>query len=568
MKAITQWVSRPVRIAMVLPVLLFSGCVSHVALKSDFGDYSESYGQANNRQLLLNIARLSQDDPVAFIQLASISSQYQFSTSAGFNPTGTRTAPVANGAAPFVQHALTFGGTAGTGLTQTPIFQFVPITGTNLIEALLTPITDKVFLTFFDQGYPADLVVRTMVESVQHEVSTNFTVNNLTIHAASAHTNNTRFGTAITTVAAYTNLETVDLGTNYVEWAMCTNTYITETGTNTFISRVKPAALPRFETLVNSPDDLSYPRFLLFCRNVRNAQLVHALTVDTVSNATELYYSSITNTKLTDVVSAVQAGLSVKYAADSGEITVNNSKPGLVLKAETNSILAWADLASQSNALTFDIQEPSWKGTNAVKYATRYANGNYKLKLRTFEAALYGVAKEEARFRELAREPLQPGIIYGKDAFGPYVILNNLTNRNTKLDSLTNRVAILNNLTTSFAVLNNLTNINATLTDTTNVDAMLANPTNGVPDRHAKANKNAGNYNIRVRPIMTLTHPGGERVPLTTVADVRYNGREYSVGDEDNSNQNRMVFTMLSYLFAQTAISTQNLPVQQLIQVQ
>ena len=40
------------------------------------------------------------------------------------------------------------------------------------------------------------------------------------------------------------------------------------------------------------------------------------------------------------------------------------------------------------------------------------------------------------------------------------------------------------------------------------------------------------------------------------------------VGRADDNNQDRTVFTMLSYLFAQTAISTQNLPVQQLIQVQ
>ena len=57
MKAITQWVSRPVRIAMVLPVLLFSGCVSHVALRSDYDDYSRVYADASNRQLLLNLVK-------------------------------------------------------------------------------------------------------------------------------------------------------------------------------------------------------------------------------------------------------------------------------------------------------------------------------------------------------------------------------------------------------------------------------------------------------------------------------------------------------------------------------
>ena len=439
MKAITQWVSRPVRIAMVLPVLLFSGCVSHVALRSDYDDYSRVYADASNRQLLLNLARLSQDDPAYFIQLASISSQYQFTTSAGFSPTGTRTDPVAIGSVPMVQHALTFGAAANVGMVQTPIFQFVPITGSNLVDAVLTPITDRVFLIFYDQGYPADLVVRTMVESVQRA---------------------------------------------------------TVKGTST-----------NYEVLANDPNDPSYPDFLIFCHNLREAQLSHALSVQLATNNVPIYSSTNTNAKLSDVVSAVQAGMTVTCKTATGDVSVTRPTQSFEWQANGNSP---TNPPPQFNALDFQPAsvpaKPASMQAFATAFAAGYAKGEYKLKMRTFEAALYTVAKQEEYFRKLAKAQqgqMTAGIKYRVDpAAGPVATV-----------------------------------------------------------------KRRGSH-FDVWPLMTMTHCGKEQVPPTPLVATAYNGRNYMVGRADDNNQDRTVFTMLSYLFAQTAISTQNLPVQQLIQVQ
>ncbi len=137
------------------------------ALSEDFADYSRIYGDSMNKQLLLNLARESHNEPVYFIQLASISSQYQFTTSTGFNASHTRTAPPNQGAADEVQNALTLGGTINAGVQQTPVFSFLPLNGATYAQTLATPIPAKVFNELYDQGFPADMLLRVMVDEIR-----------------------------------------------------------------------------------------------------------------------------------------------------------------------------------------------------------------------------------------------------------------------------------------------------------------------------------------------------------------------------------------------------------------
>jgi hypothetical protein len=76
-----------------------------------------------------------------------------------------------------------------------------------------------------------------------------------------------------------------------------------------------------------------------------------------------------------------------------------------------------------------------------------------------------------------------------------------------------------------------------------------------------------------------IKYDDNERSNLTTLIEINHNHVTYSIGDLEgkadplypdglNPYQNRTVFSIISYLYLQTAISTQNLPVQQLIQVQ
>src|SRR5579863_3121603 len=85
-KVLVKWISS-------LTLLCLSGCVNHSALRSDQIGYAKAYADSNNKQLLLNLARLANNDPVYFMQLGSISSAYTFTAGAGFTPSYVNNTP-------------------------------------------------------------------------------------------------------------------------------------------------------------------------------------------------------------------------------------------------------------------------------------------------------------------------------------------------------------------------------------------------------------------------------------------------------------------------------------------
>jgi len=327
----------------ILPLICLCGCVSSVALHHDYENYSDVYGDAINKQLLLNLARESQQDPVYFLQLASISSQYQFSTSAGFTPSTTRTAPASGATPSIIQHALTLGGNVGAGVTQTPQFQFLPLNGTSYVQAVLSPIPVNVLMTFYNQGWPADWVIRTMVDSV-----------------------------------------------------------------------VIKADLTNSEVYVNDPSDPTYPEFLDFCDNLRNAQVFQMLDAVQLSSAPKTVFVS-TNSKLSEITAAIQNGLSVAYTNSS--ITVK-SKPDEALELTANKY-SNRDVYRfyMTNKISF---------SNVLAFAEKFKAENVKFKIRTFETVLNAVANEEGDFQDLAQStnpPCARNIAFTNDACGPIAIV-------------------------------------------------------------------------------------------------------------------------------------------------
>lgn len=145
--------------------LLFTGCLGH-ALRKSYADYSEVYADAINNQLLLNLARLSRNEPPYFIQLGQINSQFTFSGSAGFGPSQVRTKNPGGNPAAVVQETVTMGGSIGAAVSETPTFQYIPLNGDIFAQAINAPLSDKLFYTLFDQGFHADLLLRTMVTAI------------------------------------------------------------------------------------------------------------------------------------------------------------------------------------------------------------------------------------------------------------------------------------------------------------------------------------------------------------------------------------------------------------------
>ena len=211
-----------------------------------------------------------------------------------------------------------------------------------------------------------------------------------------------------------------------------------------------------------------------------------------------------TNSKLSDVVGAISAGLSV--VSDSNKVITVKTKPDEILKLAANKYSNYDDY--RHFGMSF---------TNAETFATKFSNAKVDFRTRTFEGILNSIATEEGQFRWMtSNNNFTNSIDFKTDACGPIAAVT-----------------------------------------WTNDCQCVCHFTN--------------------RPIMRIAYTGKERSGLSKLIEVEYKNSIYTVGDftngledvfPDDTDQNRAVFTMLSYLFSQTAIDTAKLPVQQLIQVQ
>jgi hypothetical protein len=148
-------------------MFFLSGCFSATSLKTVHDNFSEAYGEAMNHQLLMNLARLSQGEPAYFIQLGAFSTQVGFTADATLaNSTYTKSSQPISTTSGF-QRALTLGGGVDAGITDSPTFNFVPLTGDLFAKELLKTITPDTLRDFYKSGYHADVLFRIMVQDIE-----------------------------------------------------------------------------------------------------------------------------------------------------------------------------------------------------------------------------------------------------------------------------------------------------------------------------------------------------------------------------------------------------------------
>jgi hypothetical protein len=149
--------------------LLLSGCAG-VDLTRDSSQISGGYDEATNQQMLLNMARLQNDDPPYFVQLSNITTQNVLSGTAQFSPsnvnelhnTAQTTVAALSTQGP---STWTLGGMVGGSVSQTPTFTFVPLNGDPLSAVTSIPLTPQLFYEFIRQGICIDMVARLMLNS-------------------------------------------------------------------------------------------------------------------------------------------------------------------------------------------------------------------------------------------------------------------------------------------------------------------------------------------------------------------------------------------------------------------
>jgi hypothetical protein len=144
---------------LILTGLFFSlavtGCLSPITLNRAVTTYDEAITDAISKQLLINIARAHQHQPIHFTAVSNIAATFDFRVSAGATP--ALTGEASRGLMPI------FGGS----IAENPTISIVPIEGEEFTKRLLTPYQETKFLLLLRQRYDIDLLLRLMAQELR-----------------------------------------------------------------------------------------------------------------------------------------------------------------------------------------------------------------------------------------------------------------------------------------------------------------------------------------------------------------------------------------------------------------
>ncbi len=135
------------------------GCVA-VGPKSvgpDRIDYATAITESWKRQTLLNIVKLRYADPPVFVDVGQIVAGYQLETAVNVGATDT---DLPSGGS----NAFSLGGSGR--FTDRPTVTYVPLTGSQFINALVTPFSPASLFSAIQAGMPADVISRVGLSSI------------------------------------------------------------------------------------------------------------------------------------------------------------------------------------------------------------------------------------------------------------------------------------------------------------------------------------------------------------------------------------------------------------------
>lgn len=122
------------RLALLLACAGCAGCVGPAAVKFSRIQYNEAYRSTNDQQLLLNIVRLRYADSPVFIDLPTITSQFELAGQGNYNGGyGNQFAG---------RNSLGFGGLTAR---DTPTLSYHPRDGREIARSLLNPLSADIF---------------------------------------------------------------------------------------------------------------------------------------------------------------------------------------------------------------------------------------------------------------------------------------------------------------------------------------------------------------------------------------------------------------------------------------
>lgn len=142
--------------ALMASLLNTAGCVGPPALHDSVLGYDETVASLVQEILLLNMARLSTDQPPHFTVTSSIAATFNFETSSGISGS------IFEGAGTDV---LTL--SAQSRAAENPTFSIVPISGQEFTNRILAPVNEGVLTFFAFQGVRIELLARLMADGIE-----------------------------------------------------------------------------------------------------------------------------------------------------------------------------------------------------------------------------------------------------------------------------------------------------------------------------------------------------------------------------------------------------------------
>jgi len=132
-----------------------TGCLSPITLNRAVTAYDQAIADAISKQLLINIARAHQHQPIHFTGVSNIAATFDFRVSAGATP--ALTGESSRALMPI------FGGS----VAENPTISIAPIEGEEFTKRLLTPYQESKFLLLLRQRYDIDLLLRLMAQELR-----------------------------------------------------------------------------------------------------------------------------------------------------------------------------------------------------------------------------------------------------------------------------------------------------------------------------------------------------------------------------------------------------------------
>jgi hypothetical protein len=143
---------------LLAATLLTSGCASIGPAKvtRDRFDYVTAISESWKRQMLLNLLKVRDSDAPVFMDVSSVINAYELTGEVNLSG---QFAPIGRGD--------TFGQLGASGrYSDKPTITYQPLSGDKFTRSLMLPIPIQGILFLIQSGYPADLVMRVCVNSI------------------------------------------------------------------------------------------------------------------------------------------------------------------------------------------------------------------------------------------------------------------------------------------------------------------------------------------------------------------------------------------------------------------